>query len=201
MGASTALSFIVPAWLVTGIHGKATASTIAGITGYFAKAGAVVFGSGLAIVPFLHGGVVQRMHWLDERQFLDAVAVSMITPGPVVITVAFVGYLVAGPLGACAAAVGVFLPVYVVVVFVARWFHRLAANRRLRAMIDGVTAAAAGAIAGAVLVLGRRALTDVVTWVIFAAALALVLWAKKVGEPVLILGAGAAGIVIHGMAT
>src|SRR5439155_25742018 len=124
LGASTALPLVVPAWLVTGIHGEATRSTIAGITGYFAKAGAVVFGSGLAIVPFLHGGVVQQMHWLDERQFLDAVAVSMMTPGPVVITVAFVGYLVAGPLGACAAAIGVFLPVYVVVVGIARWFHR-----------------------------------------------------------------------------
>src|SRR5207248_2506116 len=150
-----------------------------------------VFGSGLAIVPFLHGGVVQEMHWLNERQFLDAVAVSMITPGPVVITVAFIGYLVAGPLGACAAAVGVFLPVYVVVVFVARWFHRLAANRSLRAIINGVTAAATGAIAGAVLVLGHRALTDVPTWSIFGVTLGLVLFAKRVAELVLVLAAGA----------
>src|SRR5205814_9155743 len=118
-----AKAVIIPSWLVTGLYGPATMKTIASITAYFAKAGAVVFGSGLAIVPFLHGGVVQEMHWLNERQFLDAVAVSMITPGPVVITVAFIGYLVAGPLGACAAAVGVFLPVYGVVVLVARWFY------------------------------------------------------------------------------
>jgi chromate transporter len=120
VGVNSAASLVIPPWLLTGIHGKAAGSAIVGIAGYFAKAGAVVFGSGLAIVPFLHGGVVLQMHWLDERQFLDAVAVSMITPGPVVITVAFIGYLVAGPLGACAAAVGVFVPVYLVVVFLAR---------------------------------------------------------------------------------
>ena len=90
--------------------------TISTILLYFARGGALVFGSGLAIVPFLHGGVVRDMHWLTEQQFLDAVAVSMITPGPVVITVAFIGYLVAGPLGACAAAGGVFLPVYLIVI-------------------------------------------------------------------------------------
>ncbi|MGE5101234.1 MAG: chromate efflux transporter [Deltaproteobacteria bacterium] len=200
-GPTAAAAVAIPPWLLTGIHGAAPGRALAGIAGYFAKAGAVVFGSGLAIVPFLHGGVVQQMHWLDERQFLDAVAVSMITPGPVVITVAFVGYLVAGPLGACAAAVGVFLPVYVVVVFVARWFHRLAANRPLRAAIDGVTAAATGAIAGAVVVLGRRALTDVPTWTIFAVSAGLVLFAKKVAEPILILAAGVAGVVLQAFAT
>jgi chromate transporter len=200
-GSPIANALVLPAWLLTGLHGEATTGTLASITGYFAKAGAVVFGSGLAIVPFLHGGVVQQMHWLNERQFLDAVAVSMITPGPVVITVAFIGYLVAGPLGAFAAAIGVFLPVYVVVGLIARWFHRFAKNRSLRAMIDGVTAGATGAIAGAVFVLGRRALTDVATWMIFVVALALVLWVKKVPEPALILGAGVVGILLHGVAT
>jgi chromate transporter, chromate ion transporter (CHR) family len=96
-GRTTAVSLTIPSWLLTGIHGEAPSRTIVTIAGYFAKAGAVVFGSGLAIVPFLHGGVVQQTHWLNERQFLDAVAVSMITPGPVVITVAFIGYLVVHP--------------------------------------------------------------------------------------------------------
>jgi chromate transporter len=114
---------------------------------------------------------VREMHWLTERQFLDAVAVSMITPGPVVITVAFIGYLVGGPLGAVAAAIGVFVPAYLVVVVVARWFHRFAQNRPLRAVIDGITAGATGAIAGAVFVLGRRALVDLPTLIIFAATL------------------------------
>ena len=99
---------------------------------YFAEAGAFVFGSGLAIVPFLHGGVVNQFHWLTERQFLDAVAVAMITPGPVVITVAFIGYLVAGPLGGTAAAVGVFLPCYLFVVIPAPYFRRFADNPKVQ---------------------------------------------------------------------
>ncbi len=124
--------------------------------GFFVKAALVVFGSGLAIIPFLHGGVVEQYGWLTERQFLDAVAVAMITPGPVVITVAFIGYLVAGMVGASLAALGMFLPTYLVVVLMAPWFQRVAGNRMLKALVDGVTAAAVGALVGAVLVLGRR---------------------------------------------
>ena len=112
------------AWLWTGLHGPASATTLAAIGWYFTQAGALVFGSGLAIVPFLRGGVVDRFHWLDDQQFLDAVAVAMITPGPVVITVAFIGYLVAGPAGACVAALATFLPCYLLVVLPARSFKR-----------------------------------------------------------------------------
>jgi chromate transporter len=189
---------VIPPWLLTGLHGSAEPALLTRIGLYFAKAGALVFGSGLAIVPFLHGGTVVDMHWLTERQFLDAVAVSMITPGPVVITVAFIGYVVAGPLGAIAAAIGVFLPAYLIVVVVARWFQRFAQNQALRAAVDGVTAAATGAIAGAVIVLARRAIIDGPTLFMFAAALAVVLWVRRVPEPVLLLAAGLAGIVLHG---
>jgi chromate transporter len=164
---------------------------------YFAEAGSFVFGSGLAIVPFLHGGVVNRFHWLTERQFLDAVAVAMITPGPVVITVAFIGYVVAGPLGACFAALGVFLPCYLFVVIPAPYFRRFADNPKVRAFVDGVTAAATGAIAGAAFVLGRRALIDVntiaiavATWVVFSRF-------KKVPEPLVIAAAGVVGVLLH----
>lgn len=164
---------------------------------YFAEAGSFVFGSGLAIVPFLHGGVVNQLHWLSERQFLDAVAVAMITPGPVVITAAFMGYLVAGPLGASAAAVGVFLPCYLFVIIPAPYFRRFADNPKVKAFVDGVTAAATGAIAGAVFVLGRRALVD-----LGAALIALVTWFlftrfKKLPEPAVILGAGIVGLLMR----
>jgi chromate transporter len=197
-GARNAVAlFVIPPGLLAGLHGAAQPSLLTTIGLYFAKAGALVFGSGLAIVPFLHGGTVVDMRWLTERQFLDAVAVSMITPGPVVITVAFIGYVVAGPLGAVAAAIGVFLPAYLMVVLVAGWFQRVARNGALRAAVDGVTAAATGAIAGAVIVLGRRAIVDAPTLLMFVAALGVVLWMRRVPEPVLLLAAGVVGVLLH----
>jgi chromate transporter len=187
-------------WLLTGIHGLAPIAVLGTLLLYFASAGLFVFGSGLAIVPFLHGGVVQQHHWLTERQFLDAVAVALITPGPVVITVAFIGYLVAGVLGASAAALGVFAPVYVITVLSAPHYERLKANRRVRAFIDGVTAAATGAIAGAAFVLGRRAVTDAPTAAIAVTTLALLLAMRKVPEPLVIVAAGVVGVALKGLA-
>jgi chromate transport protein ChrA len=140
---------------------------------YFAKAGMFVFGSGLAVVPFLYGGVVQGHHWLTDHQFVDAVAIAMITPGPVVITVAFIGYLVAGVAGATAAALGIFLPVYLVVLVLAPSYKKWAKNPQLNAFVRGVTAAATGAIAGAVIVLARRSVYDLPTIMICAISLAV----------------------------
>lgn len=165
---------------------------------FFARAGTFVFGSGLAIVPFLHGGVVQQFHWLNEKQFLDAVAVAMITPGPVVITVGFIGYLVDALPGALAAALGVFLPVYLFVVLPAPYVERYAHNVRLVAFIEGVTAAATGAIAGAVIVLGERAIVDIPTAAI-ALATIVVMFRFKVPEPAVIAAAGAMGFLIRSM--
>lgn len=163
---------------------------------FFTKAGAVVFGSGLAIIPFLHGAVDQY-GWLSERQFLDAIAVSMITPGPVVITVAFVGYLAAGFAGALLAAIGVFLPVYLSVVLLAPSFNRFAKNQRVVAFVHGVTAAATGALAGAAVVVGQRAVTDLTTGAIAVVVLAL-LWTRwKVPELALIGGAGVVGVLLR----
>jgi chromate transporter len=171
-------------------------STLLQIFLYFAKAGMFVFGSGLAVVPFLYGGVVQGHHWLTDQQFVDAVAVAMITPGPVVITVAFIGYLVAGVAGASAAALGIFLPVYLVVVLLAPSYKRWAKNPQLNAFVRGVTAAATGAIAGAVIVLARRSVYDLPTIVIAAASLAI-LFRWKVPEPILIAGAAVAGLMLR----
>ena len=187
-----------PESLFTGLHGPASSEALWKIGWYFAEAGAFVFGSGLAIVPFLYGGVVDDFHWLNEQQFLDAVAVAMITPGPVVITVAFIGYLVAGPLGAIIAAIGVFLPCYLFVVIPAPYYRRFAGNRSIKAFVDGVTAAATGAIAGAAFVLGRRAIIDIPTALICIGTLLLLIQLKKLPEPLVILGAGALGLALRG---
>ena len=187
----------VPLLLAPGAFGTLGMNgTLSQLFLYFAKAGMFVFGSGLAVVPFLYGGVVQGHHWLTDHQFVDAVAVAMITPGPVVITVAFIGYLVAGVAGAIAAALGIFLPVYLVVVLLAPSYKRWAANPQLKAFVRGVTAAATGAIAGAVLVLARRSVYDLPTILICVASLAI-LFRWKVPEPILIAGAAVAGLFLR----
>jgi chromate transporter len=195
--AKPAEAMVFPPGFMTGLLGPASAGTLASVFFFFLKAGAFVFGSGLAIVPFLYGGVVGKFHWLTERQFLDAVAVAMITPGPIVITSGFIGYLVAGPFGACAAALAVFLPPYLLVIFVAPYYRRFAQNRQVKAFVQGVTAAAVGAIAGAAVILSRRALVDVPTVLIAVITVAALLRFRKIPEPILILAAGVAGMVLH----
>lgn len=199
--AAQARSLLLPSTLnplVTGIHGAASATTIGAIFLFFLKAGAFVFGSGLAIVPFLYGGVVVKLHWLTERQFVDAVAVAMITPGPVVITAAFIGYLVAGVVGASFAAAAVFAPPYLIVVLGAPYYRRFARNRQVKAFVQGVTAAAVGAIAGAGFILARRSLIDIPTFAIGIITLVLLTVVKKVPEPVVILFASVVGLLVHG---
>lgn len=187
-----------PLWLISGLHGAASGDTLWRICWYFTEAGAFVFGSGLAIVPFLYGGVVEHFHWLNERQFLDAVAVAMITPGPIVITVGFIGYLVAGPLGATCAAAAVFLPCYLFVIIPAKYFRRSVNNPHVRAFVGGVTAAATGAIAGSAFVLGRRALSDLPAVLLCLATLVLLAKAQRIPEPLVIGVAGLFGLLWSG---
>jgi chromate transporter len=165
---------------------------------FFAKAGAFVFGSGLAVVPFLYGEVVQRYHWLSDRQFLDAVAVAMITPGPVVITASFIGYLVAREPGMIAASIGVFLPAWLIVLAFAKRFRAVSHRPSVRLFVDGVTAAASGAMAGAVFLLGRRALIDIPTVAIALAAFLLPLRWKRLGDVTLIAAAAIVGLLLKG---
>lgn len=164
---------------------------------FFAKAGAFVFGSGLAIVPFLYGGVVTENHWLNERQFVDAVAVAMITPGPVVITVGFIGYLIAGLAGATVAALATFLPCYLFTIVPAPYFKKYGKLPGLIAFVDGVTAAAIGAITGAVIVLARRAIIDVPTAILAIVTLVLLWKFKKLQEPVIVAGAATIGLIAY----
>jgi chromate transporter len=177
--------------------GGADAGLLAQIVLFFAKAGAFVFGSGLAIVPFLYGGVVTEHHWLTERQFVDAVAVAMITPGPVVITVGFIGYLVAGLPGACVAALATFLPCYLFTVIPAPYFKRYGKLPGVVAFVDGITAAAVGAIAGSVIVIAKRSVFDVPTALIAIAVVALLWKFKKLQEPLVVAGAAALGLAIY----
>jgi chromate transporter len=184
-------------WLLAGIHGPAALGVVATVGWFFLKAGAFVFGSGLAIVPFLYGGVVQESHWLTERQFLDAIAVAMITPGPVVITAAFIGYLVAGIAGGTIAAAAVFAPPFAIVVVAAPYYRRFAGNPRVKAFVQGVTAAAVGAIAGAAVILARRTLVDLVSVGLALIVLATLLKLKRIPEPFVIIAAGAVGLLLH----
>lgn len=163
---------------------------------FFLKAGAFIFGSGLAIVPFLYGGVVKEYQWLNDQQFLDAVAVAMITPGPVVITVAFIGYLVAGFSGASVAALATFLPCYLFTVLPAPYFKKYGKAPAVKAFVDGVTAAAVGAIIGAVGVLGKRQLTDITSVVIAVVVVLLLLRFKKLPEPLIVLAAALVGLLL-----
>jgi chromate transporter len=187
--------WLMEAWLGQANTGGNSGHVLAEILLFFTKAGAFVFGSGLAIVPFLHQGVVQQFGWLNEHQFLDAVAVAMITPGPVVITVAFIGFLVAGLAGAIMASIGIFLPVYIFTIVPAPWFKRHRDNPQLKAFVNGATAAATGAITGAVIVLGARAITDIPTAIIALVSLA-VLWRFKIGEPIIVTFSGLIGLIL-----
>ena len=186
-----------PLSLASGFGLAADGALLAKLAVFFAKAGAFVFGSGLAIVPFLYGGVVTEHHWLDDRQFVDAVAVAMITPGPVVITVGFIGYLVAGLPGACVASLATFLPCWLFTIVPAPYFKKYGKLPALVAFVDGVTAAAIGAITGAVVVLAKRSIVDAPT-AILALATLFALWKlRKLPEPAIVATAATLGLVAY----
>jgi chromate transporter len=172
------------------------AGTLTRLAWFFFKAGAFVFGSGLAIVPFLHSGVVTQYNWLTETQFVDAVAIAMITPGPVVITVGFIGYLIGGFPGATAASLATFLPCYLFTIIPAPYFRKFGKNKSLKAFVEGITAAVVGALMGAVIVIASRSIRDIPTALIASGALIVLIYIKSIKEPVIILTAAIIGIVL-----
>lgn len=191
--------FAIPSLLTTlATMPAAPSGTLWNIFTFFGQAGAFVFGSGLAIVPFLYGGLVNELQWLNSQEFLDAVAVAMITPGPIVITVGFIGFLVAGLAGAVVATLATFLPCYLFTIIPAPYFKKHGKQPAVAAFVEGVTVAAIGAITGAVIVLGRRSLVDIPTLVIAIITLMLLLiFKKKLPEPLIVLASAVIGLVIY----
>ncbi len=183
--------------IITSLFGALDVSLLTQIGLFFAKAGAFVFGSGLAIVPFLYGGTVTEHQWLTEKQFVDAVAVAMITPGPVVITVGFIGYLIAGLPGATVAALATFLPCYLFTIIPAPYFKKYGKLPSVVAFVDGITAAAIGAIAGSVIVIAKRSIIDIPTAVIALITIALLWKFKKLQEPAIIVVAAVIGLILY----
>src|SRR5450631_3892652 len=185
---------IAAAPVVAQLAPVATASTLGKLLFFFLKAGSLTFGSGLVIVPFLEQGLVQQYGWLDQRQFLIAVAVGMISPGPVVITATFVGYLVAGFWGSLVSTVGIFLPSFILVLVAAPLLAKYRGNPNVQGFVKGAYAAAIGTILGACILLGRIAIGDWLTALIGVVSLAI-LFRWKVNNPLLIAATAAIGLV------
>ena len=184
--------------VVKGFAWIGSGASLGALSLFFLQASAFTFGSGLAIVPFLHAGLVEDFGWLTEQQFVDAVAMGLITPGPVVIMATFSGYLVHGVLGAVIATLAVFVPVYLFVVVPGRLFRRYERHPRLMGFVKGATAAAAGAIAGAAVVIARQTISGWLPFVIGLVALAVLVQPKiRVPEPAIVILAAGAGLLLH----
>jgi chromate transporter len=190
----TALSLSVP--VLAQLAPQASSSIIGKLLLFFLKAGCLTFGSGLVIVPFLEQGLVQQFGWLDQRQFLIAVAIGMISPGPVVITATFVGYLVAGFWGSLASTVGIFLPSFLLVLIAAPLLAKHRANPNVQGFVKGAYAAAIGTILGACILLGKIAIGDWLTALIGIVSLA-VLFRWKVSNPMLIAATAVVGLIAY----
>ena len=188
---------------VAGAAPSSVATLLGQLLAFFLKAGSLTFGSGLVIVPFLEKGLVQQMHWLNERDFLVAVAIGMISPGPVVITATFVGYLVAARLGgslldgfwgSLVSTIGIFLPSFLLILIVAPILVRYRANPNIQGFIKGAYAAAIGTILGACVLLGKIAIGDWLTALVAAGSL-IVLFRWKVSNPLLVAATAIIGLI------
>ena len=188
---------------VAGAAPSSVVTLLGQLLAFFLKAGSLTFGSGLVIVPFLEKGLVQQMRWLNERDFLVAVAIGMISPGPVVITATFVGYLVAARLGgslldgfwgSLVSTIGIFLPSFLLILIVAPILVRYRANPNIQGFIKGAYAAAIGTILGACVLLGKIAIGDWLTALVAAGSL-IVLFRWKVSNPLLVAATAIIGLI------
>lgn len=190
------LSIAIPEILFTGINNMAASNELLiKMAVYFTKAGAFTFGSGLAIIPFLKSGVVGEFQWLTEHQFLDAVAMGLVTPGPAIITVSFVGYLIAGLVGAVIATIAIFFPSYLMVLLIAPHYRLIVQNQAMQAFIKGITCAIAGSILGSVIMMGWEAIVDELTIAIFIVSALFIFFVKKIPDPLIVILSGIVGII------
>jgi chromate transporter len=164
----------------------------------FLKIGAVVFGSGYVLLAFLRADLVDRLHWLTEKQLLDAVAVGQITPGPVFSTATFIGYILAGGRGAFLATVAIFLPAFFLVAFTGPLLPRLRKSKSVSALLDGVNAGSLGLMLAVVLFLARAAIFDLAT-ALTAIGSAVLLLRFKVNATWVILASAVFGIIYSGL--
>lgn len=192
--ASSSLPLLAVLPISSSIAPAAEGSILSKLLLFFLKAGSLTFGSGLVIVPFLEKGLVQHTGWLDERQFLIAVAMGMLSPGPVVITATFVGYVVAGFWGSVISTIGIFLPSFLLVLIVAPILIRYRSNANVQGFVRGAYAAAIGTILGACVLLGRIAIGDWLT-VLVALLSLIVLFRWKVSNPVLVAATAVIGLI------
>jgi chromate transporter len=192
--ASSSLPLLAVWPVSTSVAPTAQGSILSKLLLFFLKAGSLTFGSGLVIVPFLEKGLVQHTGWLDERQFLVAVAMGMLSPGPVVITATFVGYVVAGFWGAVISTVGIFLPSFLLVLIVAPILLRYRTNSNVQGFVKGAYGAAIGTILGACVLLGRIAIGDWLTGLVALVSL-IVLFRWKVSNPLLVAVTAIIGLI------
>lgn len=164
---------------------------------FFFKTGCLVFGSGLVIVPFLKAYVVDQYHWLGNRAFIDAVAVGMISPGPVVIAATFVGHAVGGVPGAVAATLGIFSPAVLFTVVATPLLRRRGGNARLQGFIRGVTVAVVGVLAGTTTLVAGTAIGDATTAALAILALIPFALRARVPDPLLVAAGAVVGLAAY----
>jgi chromate transporter len=191
---SAPLTALAPPVAIGAVPQAPALSVLGKLLAFFLKAGSLTFGSGLVIVPFLEKGLVQDTGWLNPREFLVAVAVGMLSPGPVVITATFVGYLVAGFWGSLVSTIGIFLPSFILILVVAPILIRHRKNPNVQGFVKGAYAAAIGTILGASFLIGKIAIGDWLTALIGIISLAL-LFRYKISNPALIGATAVVGLV------
>ncbi|MHB8874448.1 MAG: chromate efflux transporter [Myxococcaceae bacterium] len=195
-GGGATLKGIIPWVPAMGLSAATSAITLPSLFWVFCKTGAVLFGSGYVLLAFLRSDLVERLHWMTEAQLIDAIAVGQVTPGPVFTSATFIGYLLAGPLGALVATAGIFLPAFVFVALSGPLVPRLRASPSAGAFLDGVNVASLALMAVVTAQLGSAAIVDVPTAAL-AAAGAVLLLRFKLSSTWLVLGGAGAGGLVH----